>query len=36
MVTGKVEDSTITELTKPASKGGKYCYTVAGARRIFH
>lgn len=36
MVTGKVEDSTITELTKPASKGGKYCYSVAGARRIFH
>lgn len=36
MVTGKVEDSTITELTKPASKGGKYCYTVAGAKRIFH
>ena len=36
MVTGRVEDSTIDELTKKIEDGGKYGYTVAGARRIFN
>ena len=35
LVTGRVETSTITALTKKFADGGKYGYTVAGCRRIF-
>ena len=36
MVTGKVETSTISELTLPVNEGGRYGYKVAAVRRIFN